>query len=74
MGGLSFGLAGGLSPDTVEEAIRRARMQGKRVWGEPLIQHLTLDDSEYRHPDWDHAARRVMSPPFRRMESVQSAS
>jgi dihydropyrimidinase len=40
-------------------------MQGKRVWGEPLIQHLTLDDSEYRHPDWDHAARRVMSPPFR---------
>jgi dihydropyrimidinase len=21
------------------EAIRRARMQGKRVWGEPLIQH-----------------------------------
>ncbi|WP_210528954.1 dihydropyrimidinase [Rubellimicrobium arenae] len=47
------------------EAIRRARAQGKRVWGEPLIQHLTLDDSEYRHPDWDHAARRVMSPPFR---------
>lgn len=47
------------------EAIRRARMQGKRVWGEPLIQHLTLDDSEYMNPDWDHAARRVMSPPFR---------
>ncbi|MCC5972663.1 MAG: dihydropyrimidinase [Rubellimicrobium sp.] len=47
------------------EAIRRARQQGKRVWGEPLIQHLTLDDSEYRHPDWDYAARRVMSPPFR---------
>lgn len=47
------------------EAIRRARQQGKRVWGEPLIQHLTLDESEYFHPDWDHAARRVMSPPFR---------
>jgi dihydropyrimidinase len=47
------------------EAIRRARNQGKRVWGEPLIQHLTLDESEYFHPDWDHAARRVMSPPFR---------
>ena len=47
------------------EAIRRARQQGKRVYGEPLIQHLTLDDSEYRNPDWDHAARRVMSPPFR---------
>ena len=47
------------------EAIRRARMAGKRVWGEPLIQHLTLDESEYFNPDWDHAARRVMSPPFR---------
>ena len=47
------------------EAIRRAKQQGKRVWGEPLIQHLTLDESEYFHPDWDHAARRVMSPPFR---------
>ncbi|SLN57446.1 D-hydantoinase/dihydropyrimidinase [Aquimixticola soesokkakensis] len=47
------------------EAIRRAKMNGKRVWGEPLIQHLVLDESEYAHPDWDHAARRVMSPPFR---------
>ncbi len=47
------------------EAIRRARQAGKRVWGEPLIQHLVLDDSEYANPDWDHAARRVMSPPFR---------
>ena len=24
-----------------------------------------LDESEYANPDWDHAARRVMSPPFR---------
>ena len=47
------------------EAIRRARAQGRRVWGEPLIQHLILDESEYLAPDWDHAARRVMSPPFR---------
>lgn len=53
------------SCEEAHEAIRRARMQGKRVWGEPLIQHLTLDESEYFHPDWDHAARRVMSPPFR---------
>ena len=53
------------SSEDAHEAIRRARQQGKRVWGEPLIQHLTLDDSEYAHPDWDHAARRVMSPPFR---------
>ncbi|OWU74635.1 dihydropyrimidinase [Marinibacterium profundimaris] len=47
------------------EAIRRAKQNGKRVWGEPLIQHLVLDESEYQNPDWDHAARRVMSPPFR---------
>ena len=47
------------------EAIRRARQNGKRVYGEPLIQHLLLDESEYANPDWDHAARRVMSPPFR---------
>lgn len=53
------------SCEEAHEAIRRAKMNGKRVWGEPLIQHLTLDESEYFNPDWDHAARRVMSPPFR---------
>ena len=47
------------------EAIARARAAGKRVFGEPLIQHLVLDDSEYQNKDWDYAARRVMSPPFR---------
>ncbi len=54
-----------LSCEQSHEAVRRARAKGMRVYGEPLIQHLTLDDSEYAHPDWDHAARRVMSPPFR---------
>ncbi len=54
-----------VSSEDAHEAIRRARMAGQRVWGEPLIQHLVLDESEYRHPDWDHAAQRVMSPPFR---------
>ena len=54
-----------VSSEQAHEAIRRARQQGMRVYGEPLVQHLTLDDSEYAHPDWDHAARRVMSPPFR---------
>ncbi|MEO1952514.1 dihydropyrimidinase [Thioclava sediminum] len=54
------------------EAIRRAKMQGKRVWGEPLIQHLTLDESEYFDKDWDHAARRVMSPPFRNKQHQDS--
>lgn len=47
------------------EAIRRARQKGMRVYGEPLIQHLVLDETEYFNKDWDHAARRVMSPPFR---------
>ncbi|MGY9046402.1 MAG: dihydropyrimidinase [Rhodobacterales bacterium] len=54
------------------EAIRRAKLAGKRVWGEPLIQHLTLDESEYFNPDWDHAARRVMSPPFRNKQHQDS--
>ncbi len=53
------------SSEQAHEAIRRARQNGIRVYGEPLIQHLTLDDSEYKNKDWDHAARRVMSPPFR---------
>src|SRR5271165_4484787 len=47
------------------DAIARARAAGQRVFGEPLIQHLVLDEDEYRNRDWDHAARRVMSPPFR---------
>nr|WP_306265795.1 dihydropyrimidinase [Pararhizobium sp. IMCC3301] len=54
-----------VSCEQAHEAIRRARQKGIRVYGEPLIQHLTLDQSEYFNPDWDYAARRVMSPPFR---------
>ena len=54
------------------EAIARARAAGKRVFGEPLIQHLVLDEDEYRNTDWDYAARRVMSPPFRAKEHQAS--
>ena len=54
-----------VSCEQAHEAIRRARAKGMRVYGEPLIQHLTLDETEYFHKDWDYAARRVMSPPFR---------
>ncbi len=61
-----------VSCEDSHEAIRRARMNGKRVWGEPLIQHLTLDESEYFNKDWDHAARRVMSPPFRNKQHQDS--
>ena len=54
-----------VSCEQAHEAIRRARQKGMRVYGEPLIQHLVLDESEYANADWDYAARRVMSPPFR---------
>ena len=57
-----------VSCEQAHEAIRRARQKGMRVYGEPLIQFLTLDESEYQSTDWDHAARRVMSPPFRSKE------
>jgi dihydropyrimidinase len=54
------------------EAIRRARAKGMRVFGEPLIQHLVLDETEYQNKDWDYAARRVMSPPFRNKQHQDS--
>ena len=57
-----------VSCEQAHEAIRRARQKGIRVYGEPLIQFLTLDESEYFSKDWEHAARRVMSPPFRSHE------
>ncbi len=57
-----------VSCEQAHEAIRRARQKGHRVYGEPLAQFLTLDDSEYLSKDWDHAAQRVMSPPFRGKE------
>jgi dihydropyrimidinase len=47
------------------EAITRARAAGQRVYGEVLAGHLLVDDSVYRHPDFDVAAGHVMSPPFR---------
>ena len=61
-----------VSCEQAHEAIRRARQNGKRVFGEPLIQHLILDESEYQNSDWDHAARRVMSPPFRNKKHQDS--
>jgi len=61
-----------VSCEQSHEAIRRARQKGIRVYGEPLIQHLTLDESEYFDKDWDHAARRVMSPPFRNRQHQDS--
>jgi dihydropyrimidinase len=50
------------------EAVTRARLEGQRVFAEVLAQHLVIDDSVYRHEDWDTAAHYVMSPPFRSKE------
>ena len=61
-----------VSCEQSHEAIRRARQKGMRVYGEPLAQFLTLDESEYFKGDWMHSARRVMSPPFRNKEHQAS--
>jgi len=53
------------------EAIIRARLEGQRVYGEVLAGHLLVDDSVYRHPDWNYAAAHVMSPPFRPKENQE---
>jgi len=50
------------------EAITRARLEGQRVFGEVLAQHLVIDESVYRNKDWNAAAHYVMSPPFRAKE------
>ncbi|HTF88026.1 MAG TPA: dihydropyrimidinase [Planctomycetota bacterium] len=50
------------------DAVTRARLEGQRVFAEVLSQHLVIDDSVYRDPDWNRAAHHVMSPPFRSRE------
>jgi len=50
------------------DCIARARADGQRVYGEVLAQHLVIDDSVYRNPEWRDAAHYVMSPPFRAKE------
>ncbi len=54
-----------VSCEQAAAAIARARLEGYRVFGEVLAQHLVIDDSVYRNPDWATAAAYVMSPPFR---------
>ncbi len=54
------------------EAITRARNEGQRVFGEVLAGHLLVDDSVYRHPNWETAAAYVMSPPFRAKEHQEA--
>lgn len=54
------------------EAVTRARLEGQRVFAEVLAQHLVIDDSVYRNPDWNAAAHYVMSPPFRSKEHQEA--
>jgi dihydropyrimidinase len=54
------------------EAVTRAKLEGQRVFAEVLAQHLIIDESVYRNPDWNEAAHYVMSPPFRSSEHQEA--
>ena len=61
-----------VSASQTVDAIRCATQNGQRVFGECLAAHLTIDDSVYKHEDWQHAAAHVMSPPFRPKKHQQA--
>ncbi|CAJ0602800.1 unnamed protein product [Cylicocyclus nassatus] len=48
------------------KAIAEHRQKGYVVFGEPIAAGLAVDGSHYYSPDWEHAARYVMSPPLSR--------
>ncbi|RZB97435.1 Dihydropyrimidinase [Glycine soja] len=54
-----------MSIDAMEE-IAKARKSGQRVIGEPVASGLALDESWLWHPDFETAAKQVMSPPIRK--------
>ncbi|KAK7276649.1 hypothetical protein RIF29_17793 [Crotalaria pallida] len=54
-----------MSIDAMEE-IAKARKSGQRVIGEPVVSGLVLDESWLWHPDFETAAKYVMSPPIRK--------
>lgn len=53
-----------MSIEAMEE-IAKARQSGQRVVGEPVVSGLVLDDSGLWDPDFNTAAKFVMSPPIR---------
>ncbi len=57
-----------VSTKDAADHISRARAEGARVFGEVLAGHLLIDDSVYKHSDFEYAAAHVMSPPFRPKE------
>ncbi|KAG1677363.1 hypothetical protein FOA52_010742 [Chlamydomonas sp. UWO 241] len=56
-----------MSADAMEE-VAKARKDGQRVIGEPIISGLALNESMMWHPDFKIAAQYVMSPPIRSAE------
>ncbi|KAK7372738.1 hypothetical protein VNO80_06125 [Phaseolus coccineus] len=54
-----------MSIDAMEE-IAKARKSGQKVIGEPIASGLALDESWLWHPDFEIAAKYVMSPPIRK--------
>lgn len=64
--------ARGAAPCRQREApglqVAAARRQGQRIVGEAVTSGLALDESAMWHPDFDTAAKYVMSPPIRSVE------
>eukprot|EP00898_Chlorokybus_atmophyticus_P007714 jgi/Chlat1/7944/Chrsp68S00585 len=56
-----------MSKDALEE-VAKARIAGQRVIGEAVASGLVLDETLMWHPDFDTAAKYVMSPPIRSRE------
>ncbi|GAX85193.1 hypothetical protein CEUSTIGMA_g12611.t1 [Chlamydomonas eustigma] len=56
-----------MSIEALEE-VAKARLRGQRVIGEPVVSGLALNESVMWDPDWEVAARYVMSPPIRAAE------
>jgi dihydropyrimidinase len=53
-----------MSVDAMEE-IAKAKREGQKVIGEPVVSGLVLDDSWLWNPDFTIASKYVMSPPIR---------
>nr|XP_045088162.1 dihydropyrimidinase-like [Aegilops tauschii subsp. strangulata] len=47
------------------EEIAKAKREGQRVIGKPVVSGLVLDDSWLWDPDFATASKYVMSPPIR---------